>query len=263
MVTNNFFDLVDDKIDTLNKTEKKLFDYVIKHMDEVKQMSIREFSQTCYISTATIFRFVKKLGFSGYKEFVTALRLTDMSRTKAVIPNVMRIKGYREDYLKNLIETMRVIRKDQVKRIHDRLRLNPVIYLFSAGLSVEAARYIEHLFLAYGYRAFSAYKDYQIQSAIEQITDNDLVFAMSYSGRTKTLVDALEKIHHKCQPLLISITRSDNSMVHALTDMNFYFFADEISYNGFDLTSRVAMICIVEVILYEMFYHENGEDTEE
>lgn len=229
-------------------------------MDQVKQMSIREFSSSCYISTATIFRFVKKLGFSGYKEFVAALRLTDMSRTKAVIPDVMRYKGYREDYLKNLIETVRVIRKEQVKKFHDKLKQNPQIYLLSEGLSVEAARYVEHLFLAYGCRACTICQNYQFQNTIENVTDDDIVIVMSYSGKTKALIDALEQIHHRCHPLLVSITRADNNMVQLLTDLNFYFFVDEISYNGFDMTSRVPMICIIEVLLYELFCRDNSDD---
>lgn len=258
MAVNDFFDLTSDKLDKLNLTEKKIFDYVVKNMDEVKQMSIRQFAKECYVSTATIFRFINKLGFSGYKEFIAVIKITDMSRTKAVIPNVMKYKGYREDYLKNLIETVRVIRKEQVKKFHDRLKLDPHIYLFGDGLTIEAARYIEHLFLAFGCRAVFAYEDYEIENAIEHMTDEDVVVAMSYSGKTKKIIDLLEKIHHRCQPLLVSITRSDNNMVQLLTDLNFYFFADEISYNGHDLTSRVAMICVIEIILYEMFC-EDGD----
>lgn len=257
MEKNDFFSLTSDSMDNLNVTEKKIFDYVVKNMDEVKQMSIRQLAQECYISTATIYRFIKKLGFNGYKEFIAVLKITDMSRTKAVIPNVMRYKGYREDYLKNLIETVRVIRKEQVKKFHDKLKTNPQIYLFGDGLTVEAANYIEHLFLAFGCRAFFAHEKYEVENAIYHMTDDDMVIVMSYTGKTKALIEMLEQIKHKCQPLLISITRSDNNMVQLLTDLNFYFFADEISYNGYDLTSRVAMISVIEIILYEMFCEED------
>lgn len=193
MTANDFFDITTDKLDKLNVTEKKIFDYVVKNMDEVKQMSIRQFAQECYISTATIYRFIKKLGFDGYKEFIAVLKITDMSRTKAVIPNVMKYKGYREDYLKNLIETVRVIRKEQVKRFHEVLKKDPQIYLFGYGLTVEAARYIEHLFLAFGLRAMLAYEDYEIENAIDHMTDDDVVIVMSYSGKTKKIIDTLEK----------------------------------------------------------------------
>ncbi len=257
MGNNDFFDLTSDKLDKLNVTEKKIFDYVVRNMDEVKQMSIRQLAQESYISTATIFRFINKLGFNGFKEFIAVLKITDMSRTKAVIPNVMKYKGYREDYLKNLIETVRVIRKEQVKKFHDKLKTNPQIYLFGEGLTVEAARYIEHLFLAFGCRASYAHEQYEIQNAIDHVTDDDMVIVMSYTGKTKLIIEMLEKIKHKCQPLLVSITRSDNNMVQLLTDLNFYFFADEISYNGHDLTSRVAMISVIEIILYEMFCEES------
>lgn len=38
----DFFKFVNNKINTLNKTEKKIFDYIIKNMCTVKGMSIRK-----------------------------------------------------------------------------------------------------------------------------------------------------------------------------------------------------------------------------
>ncbi|MEG2382809.1 MAG: MurR/RpiR family transcriptional regulator [Oscillospiraceae bacterium] len=259
MENHNFFDLSSDKLHLLNLTEKKMFNYVAKNMDEVKQMSIRQFAGECYVSTATVYRFIAKLGFNGYKEFITVLMLTDMSRSKAVIPQVMKYKGYREDYLKNLIETVRVIRKEQVKKVHDALLRGANIYIFGTGLSRRAAQYVEQLFQSFGNNAQFAYEDYQIENAIEKMTDNDVAFMMSYTGEAPVLIDALEKIKHRCQPLLVSITRSDNNMVQLMTDLNFYFFADQISYNGHDLTSRVAMIMIIEILLYEFYCEEDDK----
>lgn len=39
----------------------------------------RTLSHECYVSTTTMIRFVRKLGFSGYSDFINLLRLTDFS----------------------------------------------------------------------------------------------------------------------------------------------------------------------------------------
>lgn len=250
---NDYFDLTKEKLEQLNFTERKMYNYVIQNIDKIKEMSIRQFSQRCYVSTATVYRFIKKLGFNGYTEFTAFLKLTDKSRSQAVIPPIMKYKGYSEDYLKNLIESVRVIRKEQVKKFCDVLKHDPQIYIFGSGLTTEAARYIEHLFIAFGCRADFVYEDFQADAAVKHMTDDDMVIMMSYTGENEKLIRILEMIKGKCKPLLVSITRSDNNMVQLMTDLNFYFFVDEITYNGYDLTSRVAMIAIMEIILYEFF----------
>lgn len=53
--------------------ESILADYLLQNAEHVLNYSIRELSQQAYISTSTIFRLCKKLGLSGYKEFVIKL----------------------------------------------------------------------------------------------------------------------------------------------------------------------------------------------
>ena len=36
-----------------------------------------------------------------------------------------------------------------------------------------------------------------------------------------------------------------------MSDVNFYVFADEIEMNGINLTSQVAMLMILELLVYE------------
>lgn len=53
--------------------EAVLADYILAHGEQVLKWSIRELSQQSFTSTSTIFRLCKKLGLSGYKEFVIKL----------------------------------------------------------------------------------------------------------------------------------------------------------------------------------------------
>lgn len=53
--------------------EKNLADYILRYPEKVLDLSIRELSQVTFSSTSTIFRLCKKLGLSGYKEFVIKL----------------------------------------------------------------------------------------------------------------------------------------------------------------------------------------------
>lgn len=69
----DFFEISSKYVNSLTKGERGLFDYVIKHMDEIKNKSIREVSAACFVSTTTFLRFVRKIGYTGYSEFTTVL----------------------------------------------------------------------------------------------------------------------------------------------------------------------------------------------
>ncbi len=251
-MAENFFEVTNKVLSHLNSTERVLFDYVVKNMDEVKNMSIQKFAKTNYLSTTTIFRFTQKLGFSGYSDFQKSLIITSYDNEKSQIPKVINRKSYSEEYLKNVMEAVRVIPTDKVKIIKDYLRRKPSVYIICDENSNDIGRYCEKLFMGAGFRAFFPEVPYQLNSVYDHVTDDDLVIALSYTGNDGHHIQSVEKIFHKCKPFLTSITRADNNILQNMSDVNFYVFADEIQVNGLDLTSKVSMIMIVELIIYDI-----------
>lgn len=246
----DFFEHTNKNISKLNDSEKKMFDYVVKHLHCVKDMSIRELANECYTSTTSVFRFVKKLGFTGYTEFTNAIRITEYKFSQHDVPEVFTRKEYREEYLKNIIESVRVISSKQINRFNELLKNNPTIYLFSSGLSDDAASYAKHIFNSVGYVTVHPTKDYEIASAITQIKDTDILFAFSYTGCNPDIISIIENVKSNKNTKIVSITKATNNIIQSLSDVDFYVFSDELTYNGIDITSRISMIAIVEMIIY-------------
>jgi len=96
----NFFEIVNPHLASLTDNERTLFDYVIKNMNQIKSKSIREVASETYVSTATFIRFVKKIGFSGFSEFITVIKYTDLDSADKAEPTkfVVKQKDYREEY---------------------------------------------------------------------------------------------------------------------------------------------------------------------
>ena len=74
---------------------------------------------------------------------------------------------------------------------------------------------------------------------------------LSYTGNNESLIHQIERIYTIATPTLISFTRADNNAIQNMSDLNFYVFADEIDYEGIDITSRIGMIAIMETLLYK------------
>ena len=70
-----------------NMAEKRLTEYILKNTDKVILQKIRDLEYESGVSYATIIRFTKKLGFSGFKEFKNSLIKTS-SPSKEKTPSV-------------------------------------------------------------------------------------------------------------------------------------------------------------------------------
>ncbi len=258
----DFFEIANSHISELTKNEQILFDYVINNLENIKSKSIREVADDCFVSTTTFLRFVRKLGFSGFSEFTTVIKYTLLYKTPLPesSPFVVSQKDYREEYLKNLVESVRVIDTDKVKLFVEQLQKQPKIFLFAKGLSKEIMRYIRYLYNTAGFFVIFP-EDHQTRSiAQKQVKKNDIAFIFSYKGEDLELIETIRKIKEQDHPLIVSITGADNNLIQNFSDINLYLFTDEISLNHLDITSHISMIALMELILYQ-FIESSGTDT--
>ena len=259
-LTTDFYEATQDVVHDLNKTDRLLFDYVVKNMDEVKKMSIQKFAEEQFLSTTTIFRFTQKLGFSGYTDFINCLLITSHDKPEKVTTEVVAGKGYSEDYLSNINESVRVMSPKRVEEVVEKLKLAPNIYILTDDGARCIGQYCEKLFIGLGFHAYFPENSYQLQNLVNRIGSSDIILALSFSGKDPVLIDFIERTFQTGRPYLLSITRADNNPLENLSDTNFYVFADEILVPGMDLTSHVAMLMIVELLAYNYITATNAAD---
>ena len=94
-------------------------------------MSIQKFAAERFLSTTSIFRFTQKLGFSGYAEFINSLLVTTHKRPEDILPMALMAPGYHEGYLKNTIETIRVMSEQEIDKVMALLAHSPSIYILT------------------------------------------------------------------------------------------------------------------------------------
>jgi len=247
----DFFEATQETIRSLNQSERELFEYVVKNMDEVKQWSIQKFAAEWLVSTTTIFRFTQKLGFSGYTDFINSLLVTSHTQQDSVLPDVVTGRDYGEAYLKNAMEAVRVMSPQRIQEVMAKMALRPDIYILTDDNTHSIGQYCERLFIALGFHAYFPEAAYQMQNLANHISSQDMIIALSYTGEDAMLIDVIQRIFLRERPYLLSITRADNNPLESLSDTNFYVFADEIRLNSMDLTSSIPMAMILELLIYE------------
>ena len=253
----NFFDIVGPHLKDLTKNEQELFDFVLKHMDKIKGMSIREVASLAFVSTATFLRFVQKIGFAGYSEFTTVLKFTLLNQGKdkeeiQQAPFAATKNDYREDYIKNFVESDRVIQESKMRRVVNKLAESPDVFLFANGVSKHVTEYIYYQYVMAGFKVhFPRDKDYR-RLMEKQVNNDSLVFILSYHGDDEEFVAMINKfLRRGADPMIVSVTQADNNLIQNMSDVNFYMFTDNIKVNEADITSHISMIAVMELILYQ------------
>ena len=128
---------------------------------------------------------------------------------------------------------------------------NPDIYIIAEGLSREVGQYFLRLLTTLGFNVSFPKESFEKNNVLKKIKRDDVVLILSYTGDNEQVVHELEKIFAIATPTIVSFTRADNNAIQNMSDLNFYVFADEIDYEGVNITSRIGMIAIMETLLYK------------
>lgn len=175
-------------------------------------------------------------------------------------PFVVSQKDYREEYLKNINESVRVIDTKKLTVVAEYLRKKPIIYLFAKGMNKQLMHYVKYLFVAAGFLV--VFPDDQAMRKVvqKQITSQDIIFILTYQGKDEEWIELMQYVKKSCSPLIVSITGADNNVVQNMSDLNFYVFTDELFLNKMEITSHISMIAILELVLYQ--YLDSADDGE-
>lgn len=247
-----FFEQANQHVTELNENEKKLFEYVVRNIREVQDMQVRLLAEKCFVSTTTVVRFTKKLGFAGYREFTEALKVTCHMMDSTEVPEVLWKKEYSKEYLQNIVESVRVISGRTIESFRKAVEKSQTICFYGVDMDHEVAHYAYRMFSALGYHVVCPREEYEITASLRQMKDDDVLFIFSLNGKDRKCVDFIEKARLQCKPVVTTLTQSANNVIQSLSDIDFYVFVDHIKYKNADLTARISMFATTELLAYSL-----------
>ncbi|NRK74269.1 MurR/RpiR family transcriptional regulator, partial [Salmonella enterica subsp. enterica serovar Typhi] len=117
-------DLMNKYYDALSENDLYLINYVLNHIEECKNMSILELSDTCNISKSSILRMTQKIGFSGYSEFKYFLK----NEPKQLDTNL----DYYTMQIKEIETTRKLYKNIHTEVIYEQINNADTIYGFAS-----------------------------------------------------------------------------------------------------------------------------------
>lgn len=248
----DFFERTSSKIELLTKNELKIYNYILDNMEDMHNKTVRAMAKESFVSTSTILRLVRKIGFEGYNEMIIIIKYTLNTQVTSETTITEKEVRYKEEYAKNIMESIRVLDDKQLIEVTNKIKCCEKLFVFSRGLMKSYGSYIEFLLELNEVDTYFASNSYYRKFYSSKVTDRDFVIVIDYHGDDQELINIITKSKSNGCNDILTITQANNNVMQNLSNYNFYYFSDETIKNGFDITSNVSVMAILELIIHNL-----------
>ncbi len=246
-----FFDIPIEKYQTLSESERYVLKYIVKHINEIPSMSIVKLSEEANVSTATIVRLMKKIGYDGFTSFKYSIK--DLTKTVHSENSIDTIeKKINTAIKKNEFEVLNTIKmlslgniEDAIQKIHHAEK----IYVFARGFSEMIANEITIKLQLLG-KNCEMHNDPNIIRVIsKKLKDTEIAIFVSLSGETKELVDACLNLKMKSISTITLTAGVDSSLANLSEIVLLGYKGTQSFFPDYEVRSRLPLQVISRILL--------------
>ncbi len=257
--------LKDEVIKSLSNHELNILKYVYAHTDQILNMSIHEMAKEVSYSTATILRFCKKLGYSGFAEFKYTLRME--ARREPGAPAAQKQEHFStsilvEQICSNVEATSRLLQEEQIFQVIEYFDSSRRIYIWApGGITSILAEYFEKILMSAGRQDVYLIASVKMgEHILRTIPENSMWIIISTTGSFEPAI-RLGKLSRMNNVPVISITPYTNNAVAQLATVSFRFFTVQRERQGAEFTSRLPVFYVIRMIMYCYLNHKRREEA--
>lgn len=237
---------------TLSASEKKIANYVLKHVETVPFDSISELSAKIGTSPSTITRFCRKLDYTNYIEFQTLLKTESVKVTD--YDNIAeRIIDY---YQLTLNLSKSIFQKVSPEVLINDIKASNKIIILGIGSSGLTATEFSLRLNRMGLNSTAVTDSYSMFAQSVLLNSKDLIIAISSSGETPELIKTCIEAKKNNVKIAV-ITKKINSSISKTTDTIFFtsdldMLEDDKFYND-----QLSFLFFIDVITYHLLKDQN------
>lgn len=237
----------------LSKSDKKLVDIILRDPTSVIHLPIAKLARSAGVSEPTVNRFCHKIGCNGYPDFKVRLA-QEVSRSGQLFVDNMDPSDstmvVMEKIMENIMSSVKSISKStnprSIDKAADLIANCKTVYFFGMGASGPVALDAQHKFFRFG-MSVVAHTDYINQRMICSMAGpEDVAVFISYTGRTKALLDSA-KIAQASNVPIIGLTR-DSSPLASHCDVVLNAVTAEDTDLFTPMTSRIIHLAIIDML---------------
>ncbi len=239
----------------LADTARRVADSILQQPAAVVGLSITDLARRSNVSDTTVLRFVRALGYQGYRQFALALaasvadpedhsldvHIEDEDDVAAVVRKVFLAEA------QALMKAPQTLAAQSLQRAVDALARARRVHCYAVGgsglLVIEAVYRLVHL----GLDCTAVYDPIQIAIQASNLTAEDVAIGFSQAGRTHSTVMGLA-IARAAGATTICVTSRPQSPLVAQSDIVLVLLELQAAFRGAHLDSKIAELTMIDAL---------------
>ncbi|BBE20398.1 sialic acid utilization regulator, RpiR family [Aquipluma nitroreducens] len=245
--------------DSLKTADKRLADFILHNTERIVNFTIVELAENSNTSYATISRFCRKIGFSGFKELknnltsdilasknleemIDGFTINSNASTEQVCERVYKLSS------KILEESMAIIDYLAIDLAVEKLTSAKNVFFIGAGASGISARYAYSKFFRIGIPCYHEADSTLYKMKVSILTENDVLFVISSSGRTAEIVECA-RVASANNIYVISLSDFAISPLTKVSNTNLYTTPRNANlFLDIDMPLIIGQITIIDIL---------------
>lgn len=238
---------------TFGPGEKRIANCIFESAHEIVGISITELAQKCSCGYATVVRFSRKLGLSGYQELKVRVAAelgsaSDISNQIDKDDDCFEIFRKRiGDISASLHGTEAVLNPDDLNRVARVIMEAERIVIFGLGNSAAIAQDAAHKFLRLGLSAQSCCDNHLQAIIASHLKRGSVAIGISHSGASRDIVEAL-RLCKIGGATTVSISNYGESPLTKVSDIALFTRSEETKHSILAMSSRISQLAIFDSI---------------
>lgn len=254
-VTTGGLVMLSEMLSKLPPSERKIASYILQNPQESITMTASELGKHSSTSSAAVIRLCKSLDLKGLQEL--KLRIAgDLQKTgdqgfRDIEPNESRytiIEKMTNNSIQTIKETAELLSTDELSKAVEILQKANNIHFFGVGASSIIAQDAQQKFLRINKNATAFSDVHMVATLVANAHENDVVFGISFSGKTFEVAKILE-LANKKGAKTISLTKYGTSVVSDQAEVRLYTSATrEPTFRSGATSSRIAQLHVIDIL---------------
>lgn len=241
------------------KSEIKIMNYLLDHIDDVANHSLVSFSEAIGTSKSALLRFTQKIGYDGYSEFkydisnyaITKERLEQRSEKTASIAQTY------SDTIQKLDITLD---PDGLLKMKEMIINANKIKLFGIAETGLTAEFFRYRLNYYGYDAETITQLNLIERKASMSSKDDLHIVFSLSANTEAIVEVVKESSRGKVPTIL-ISQNDRTPLKEKVDLFCLLpFFEYTEKNNIILDSQVIIHAFIGIFLNVLLTDEETKN---
>lgn len=258
---------IEQRYKSLSKQQKLLATYILRNPKDVLNLTSKELGEKSGVSTATVVRFAQQLDLDSFSDLKISIA-SQLSSGKVIVDTVIEkddtskimSEKLEQVYNSSIQKSLAMINENDLNKAVKLLSEATHVYLLGVGTSGLVAYDLYHKFNRYGIKTFYETDAHMNLEFLTNATKDDVVVAISYSGKTREVSIGSEyaKEHHIP---VIAITREDTPLVSS-SDICLLIPDNERTIRVAAIASKISTMYITDLLFISVMQLRYGEMKE-